>query len=127
MRFTIAFSLLTLLTGCGSRVPDTTAGGLSGVDLYQEAQAAADAGDCATAIEKVTAAFAQNINPDFAEKAYVLRAKCRAESGDYDGALTDLDHALEGTVEPGDLYATRGDIYLKMGNKERAGIEYSQA
>lgn len=60
------------------------------------------------------------ISTKYKPQAYAWRAKTRLALGKYTDALADLDKAMGYSGESGDLDKTMAEVYLKLGNTDKA-------
>lgn len=64
------------------------------------------------------------MNPNFAE-GYNNRANARFVKGDNDAALADYNKALEIDPRYAEIYANRGIVWLRMGQKAKADADFA--
>lgn len=69
----------------------------------------------------------KGLNPDQLATAYLLRSRCRSQSGNLIGAEEDLNLAELGTPNPSQLHWTKGVLLEAKGEKQEAKVEFSKA
>jgi Tfp pilus assembly protein PilF len=65
--------------------------------------------------------------PDLLVDAHLKRARCRAEAGNFDDALGDIDLAESAAGEMDQVHLTRGIVFRLQGNQTAAQREFQQA
>lgn len=91
---------------------------------YRDAASAYGSADYAKCIELSTEAIKQY--PEMA-RAYALRGKAKKDMGNIDGAMADLDKAVELDPGLGEAYFIRAQANEIMGRMEKAGMNYKKA
>lgn len=121
--------VLLIVTAAGCRegrggIPAET----SAESLFESGVAAAEKGNCATAVSSLTTALnSGRLTVDLIDDALIARAKCHAAEGRYDAALADLDVASQGGDDPSAVHLVRAEVLLKQGEKGLAKAEFGMA
>ena len=125
----LAVGLLCALTagtwGCASQMsPDKLA---TAAQALEAAKVAAQAGKWEEALPNFDKALAGGLSVDQYCEALLGRAIARANTGKFDDALVDLEQAERGSPNPEEVYAVRGYVLLKKGDKAGATAAFNEA
>ena len=120
-------SLLITVTGCGAG-PVAPGKIAHAQEAYDTGVQAFESEDFPTAISRLTEAIeTPGLLPDLIVQAYLTRARCHAETGDFPAALADLAVAEEGAGDLDQLHVVRGIVLRKQGDASAARTEFEKA
>jgi tetratricopeptide (TPR) repeat protein len=115
-----------LLAGCGDA--EIVVQRQSSEAEFDAAFKAFESGHFSDAESRFTAAIdAGQLQPDQYCEAIVNRALARAEIGQFDKALQDLDAITPHAPDLDRVHAARARVYLKQGERDRAAAEFQFA
>jgi len=93
-----------------------------------QAEEAFEAGNFQQAVDNYTNAIeGGGLRSEMLAEAYIHRAMAHAELGAFDAAQADLEIAEQGAPQMDAVYAARGYVLLKQGDKEQAREQYRLA
>lgn len=119
-------SLTLFALGCGAEVSPAKLAASEGA--LDRGLAAYEQEDWATADQELTAAIdGVGMQPDLYERAMLTRARARIQAGRLDEASLDLAFLAQEATEMDQVWATRGELALKQGNKAAATEAYREA
>jgi Tfp pilus assembly protein PilF len=112
--------------GCSGEVPPAKLAASEGA--LDRGLAAFDQQDWATADQELTTALdGAGLQPDLYERAMLLRARARIQAGRLDEASLDLTLLAQGAADMDQVWAARGELALKQGDKTAATEAYREA
>ena len=113
---------IACVSGCASSMSATD---LQAVQVgFEQALEMELAGNIDQAMAAIDKSIVQGgLDPDQLADGYLLRARCKARSGDLDGAEMDLENAERGAPDPGRWHWTRSILFEKQGKAYEAKSE----
>lgn len=110
-----AITLLIAAAGC-SRAPSQSADSRQRANQsHEQAEAAFQSGDLATAGEHFAAAIQHGLSADNYANAVVKQTVCWAAAGKYEEAMAELDKLEAGAPNLDQVYAARSYVLAKQG------------
>ena len=121
-------SLALCALGCGGSTQDAVNVRLSAKESYEAAEEAFEAKDFSLAEKKYANALeGGGLYPDLIETAWVMRAISRAELGDVDQALNDLNELEHHAMQLDIVYAAQSFVLAKKGDSRGASVAWNKA
>jgi Tfp pilus assembly protein PilF len=123
----VGFVWLSLFAlGCGNAIPPAELAASEGA--FDRGLAAFEQQDWAAAEQELTTALdGAGLQPDLYEQAVLMRARARIQTGQLDEASLDLTLLAQGAAEMDQVWAARGELALKQGDKAAATEAYREA
>jgi tetratricopeptide (TPR) repeat protein len=120
--------ILLCVSACGCGDTATVAQRQSSQSAFDAGVKAFDSGHFSDAEFQFTAAIdAGQLVPDMYCDAFIRRAIARAEIGQTEAALADLDTIARDAPDLDRVHAARARVYLRMGNRDQAASEFQLA
>ena len=117
---------LLVAAACDQQTSQDT--GSDGNTILDEGMTSLEAGDTATAIEKLNQSIESgDLDQESLISAYFNRGVAYGEAGDMDKAIADYTRALELDNSRGYIFVRRGNAYLDKGDLQNALLDFNRA